>query len=113
VGPGALLVPEHKVCLTDDADAARALVRGELAATSFKLSNYRGNLLRDGFSESDLDTASDRALDAVVLHGDASAVADGLRAHFDAGADHVALQVVDFPGQDPSAAYRALAAALR
>jgi probable F420-dependent oxidoreductase len=112
LGQGALLVPEHKVCLTDDPDTARGRVRSELAATYFRLSNYRANLLREGFSEADLDTASDRALDAVVLHGDVSAVADGLRAHFDAGADHVALQVVDIPGQDPSAGYRALAAAL-
>jgi hypothetical protein len=55
--------------------------------------------------------ASDRVLDAVVLNGDASTVAGGLRAHFDAGADHVAVRVMDLPGQDPAATYRALATA--
>ncbi|HET6188074.1 MAG TPA: TIGR03620 family F420-dependent LLM class oxidoreductase [Trebonia sp.] len=110
VGPGALLVPEHKVCLTDDPDAARALARSELAPY-FKLGNYRASLLREGFSEADLDMASDRVLDAVVLNGDASTVAGGLRAHFDAGADHVAVRVMDLPGQDPAATYRALATA--
>jgi hypothetical protein len=59
-----------------------------------KLSNYRNNLLRTGFTEEDLDTASDALVDALAIHGDADAVAAGLTAHLDAGADHVCAQVL-------------------
>ena len=37
---------------------------------------------------------SDRFIDAMVLWGDADKVKQGLRAHFDAGATHVAIQPV-------------------
>jgi hypothetical protein len=45
-----------------------------------------------------------------VLHGDAETVARGLRAHLEAGADHVGIQVL---GDDLLAAYQALAEALQ
>ena len=43
------------------------------------------------------------------MHGDAEALARGVTAHLDAGADHVAVQVL---GPDPLPALRALAASL-
>ena len=74
--------------------------------------NYVGNLLRSGFTESDIaDGGSDRLIDSVIQHGSAEQVAEAVRAHLDAGADHVCLQPVGH-GPNPLPDYRALAAAL-
>ena len=76
------------------------------------LSNYTNNLLRFGFTERDVaDGGSDRLIDAVVPHGSAEAVAEAVRAHLDAGADHVALQPLGHGGA-PVDDYEALAKAL-
>lgn len=102
----ALLAPEHKVVLNTDPEAARAAGRPTVQFY-LRLVNYRRNLLRHGFTEADLaDGGSDRLVDALVLHGDAKTVADGLRAHHDAGADHVCIQVL---GDELSDGHRALA----
>lgn len=102
----ALLAPEHKVVLNTDPDAARAVGRPTVQFY-LQLVNYRRNLLRHGFAEADLaDGGSDALVDALVLHGDTKTVADGLRAHLDAGADHICIQVL---GDDLSGPHRALA----
>ncbi|MBA3743056.1 LLM class F420-dependent oxidoreductase [Sporichthya sp.] len=102
----ALLAPEHKVVLNTDPEAARAIGRPTVQFY-LRLINYRRNLLRHGFTEADLaDGGSDALVDALVLHGDTKTVADGLRAHLDAGADHVCLQVL---GDDVSGSQRNLA----
>jgi alkanesulfonate monooxygenase SsuD/methylene tetrahydromethanopterin reductase-like flavin-dependent oxidoreductase (luciferase family) len=60
-----------------------------------RLDNYRRNLIRLGWSETELeDGGSDAVVDAVVAWGDADAVAARIRAHLDAGADHVGIQVL-------------------
>lgn len=59
------------------------------------LSNYLNNWRRLGFTEDDIaKPGSDRLIDAVVAHGDANAVAARLHQHLEAGADHVAIQVL-------------------
>jgi probable F420-dependent oxidoreductase len=111
VGPHALLAPEVAVVVETDPDAARAIAR-EYAATYLGLSNYTRNLLRFGFEESDVaGGGSDRLIDAVIPHGSAGAIAEAVRAHFDAGADHVCVQPLGH-GPHPADDYRALAAAL-
>jgi hypothetical protein len=63
------------------------------------LSNYTNNLIRHGFTEEDIaDGGSDQLIDAVIPHGTAEQVAAVVQEHFDAGADHVALQVLGEPG---------------
>jgi probable F420-dependent oxidoreductase len=110
VGPDAVLAPEQKVIVDTDAERARAIGR-KVVKMYLGLTNYRQNLLRFGFSEDDLsDGGSDRLIDALVLHGDADTIARGLRAHLEAGADHVNIQVL---GSDLVPAYTALADALR
>jgi probable F420-dependent oxidoreductase len=109
VGPDTLLAPEHKVVVGTDADQARTLGR-KVVSRYLDLVNYRQNLLRFGFSEDDVSGGgSDRLVDALVLHGDAETVARGLRAHLEAGADHISVQVL---GRDLGPAHEALAEAL-
>ena len=76
--------------------------------------NYRNSWLRQGFDESDLVRGgSDRLARAVVGIGDAATAAASLRAHLDAGADHVLVQVLgDSPFDDPRPGLEALAAAM-
>jgi probable F420-dependent oxidoreductase len=94
LGPDKWLAIEQKVTLETDAEKARALGRKELARY-MTLDNYRNNFLRIGFTEADLQNGgSDRFIDAMVLWGGADKVKAGLRAHFDAGATHVAIQPV-------------------
>ncbi|MFE6283217.1 LLM class F420-dependent oxidoreductase [Streptomyces sp. NPDC057877] len=95
LGDGPLLAPELKVVLETDPARARALAR-EALALYLTLPNYTNNFLRLGFTESDLaDGGSDRLIDAVFAWGDESRVRGRVDAFLEAGADHVALQLVD------------------
>jgi probable F420-dependent oxidoreductase len=108
LGPGKLVAPEVPVVLETDTERARALAR-EHAESYLALTNYASNLLRFGFTEEDVAGAgSDRLIDAVIPHGSPEAVADAVRGHLDAGADHVCVQVLSDAPED----YRALAGAL-
>ena len=111
MGPDALLAPEQKVCLETDADAARALAR-ENMAMYLGLPNYVNNLYRLGFTEEDVSEQSDRLVDAIVAWGDLDAIRARIQAHHDAGADHVAVQVLSPRGELPLAQWRTLADAL-
>jgi probable F420-dependent oxidoreductase len=94
LGPGRWLAIEQKVTLESDPAKARALGRKTLARY-LTLDNYRNNFLRIGFTEADLaNGGSDRFIDAMLLWGTADQVKAGLRAHFAAGATHVAIQPV-------------------
>lgn len=100
VGNSVFLAPEHKVVLTTDAEQARAVGR-RYADFYLDLSNYVNNWLRLGFSEADVrKPGSDKLIDAVVAYGTPEAIAQRLREHCDAGADHVAVQVLDAAGDD-------------
>lgn len=112
-GPKALVAPEQAVVLERDPSAARAVGRAHMAIY-LGLPNYRNNLLSLGFSEDDLaNGGSDRLVDAIVAWGDVDAVVRRVRAHHDAGADHVCVQVLDAnPGALPMAQWRELAPAL-
>ena len=60
------------------------------------LTNYLNSLRRLGWTDADFaDGGSDALIDALVVHGDEAAVARGITAHLDAGADHVAIQVLN------------------
>ncbi|WP_153505537.1 TIGR03620 family F420-dependent LLM class oxidoreductase [Cumulibacter manganitolerans] len=92
LGAGPLLAPEQKVLLNSDPDEARRIAR-PTAKRYFGLRNYAAMLKRLGFTDADLaGEGSDRAVDAAVAHGDVHRVAAVVRAHLDAGADHVCIQ---------------------
>ncbi|MFJ5263611.1 LLM class F420-dependent oxidoreductase [Streptomyces sp. NPDC088387] len=95
LGENALLAPELKVVPSTDPTEARALARPFLAPY-LGLPNYTNNFLRHGFTEDDLTNGgSDRLVDAVFAWGDDTRIRTHINAFLDAGADHVALQVVD------------------
>jgi probable F420-dependent oxidoreductase len=109
LGEGPLLAPEHTVVLEPDPVAARELARPFLDRY-LGLSNYVRNLRRLGWSEADVTGPSDDLVDAVLAHGEDEAVVMKVRAHLDAGADHVCVQVLVPEGGDMSEAYARLAA---
>ena len=112
LGSGPLLLPEQTVLLTDDRDHARE-VGGQWVRSYLKMPNYANNLRRLGFSDEEIDTVSDRLLDAVIAWGDEDAVKRRVTEHLDAGADHVCVQVLTAdPTEFPREQWRRLAAAL-
>jgi probable F420-dependent oxidoreductase len=113
MGEGPLLAPVHKAVLDEDPDRARALGRPAVAKPYLSLVNYLTNLRRLGYSDADLtDGGSDRLVDDLVTHGTPEQVAVGLRAHLDAGADHVAVHLLVPEGGDRVGGYTSLAPAL-
>ena len=114
LGPDRLLTPEVAVVLDPDAGSARATAR-QYTAGYLTLPNYTNNLRRFGWTDEDLvGGGSDRLVDAVIPWGTTEQVAAGIEKHYQAGADEVAIQVLN--GGDsstfPSGAFRDLAAIL-
>ena len=111
LGPGKLLAPELACVVETDPVRARQVARG-YAKLYLGLSNYTRNLLELGFTEDDIDRGgSDRLIDAVIPHGSAEEIAEVVRAHLDAGADHVCLQPLGEEGI-PRESWTALARVL-
>jgi probable F420-dependent oxidoreductase len=111
LGAGPLLAPEQKLVLETDPGQARAIGRPRVQNPYLGLTNYVTNLRRLGWSDDDLaDGGSDALIDALAVHGDAAAIARGVTAHLEAGADHVAVQVLN---RDPLPALRELAGQLQ
>ncbi len=110
LGSGKLLCPEQAVVLEPDPGAARAIARRHTSAY-LRLPNYRHNLERMGFGSDEMEGGgSDRLVDAVVGWGDVGQVAARAREHLQAGADHVAIQVIAAdPAEAPLAEWEALA----
>jgi probable F420-dependent oxidoreductase len=109
----ALLCVEQSVLLETDPLAAREIGRAHTAVYA-GLPNYQANLLRLGFTEEDFaGGGSDHLVDAIVAWGDEEAVLGRVRAHFDAGADHVCIQALSPGRRDvPAGGWRALAPGL-
>ena len=113
LGDGPLLAPEQKVVLEADPQRARAIGRPRVQNPYLGLVNYTSNLRRLGFGDDDLSGAgSDALIDALVAYGSGDQVAARLDEHFQAGADHVVIQLLTAPGADVMDGYRELAEAL-
>ncbi|MDX3076744.1 LLM class F420-dependent oxidoreductase [Streptomyces sp. NPDC088354] len=115
LGRGPLLAPEFTVVLDTDPERARATARSMLSLY-LTLPNYTNAWLRLGFTEDDLaNGGSDRLVDALIGWGDEQRVHERIDAFLDAGADHVAVQVLT-AGEDrsglPREEWRRLAVAL-
>jgi len=94
LGPEKLLAPEQAVVLETDPVEARRIARAHMAIY-LDLPNYMNNLRRFGIRDDDIaDGGSDRLVDTLVAWGDVDAIRSRVRQHLDAGADHVAVQVL-------------------
>jgi probable F420-dependent oxidoreductase len=113
LGPDKWIVSEQAVAVGGTPDEQLKWAHGHLTGYS-ALPNYRNSWLRQGFDESDLvPGGSEKLARALVGMGSIEQAAATVRAHLDAGADHVVLQVLgDTPMADPRPALRELAAAL-
>jgi probable F420-dependent oxidoreductase len=113
MGNGAFLAPEVAVVLETDATKAREIARGFMK-TYTRLPNYANNLKRFGFSDEEIVDQHDRLVDAIVGWGSTDTVVARIKEHFDAGADHVCIQVLtDATGTLPMRQWRELAQATR
>jgi probable F420-dependent oxidoreductase len=111
LGPRALVAPEQAVVVDDDPDTALATAR-EYAERYLGLSNYTNNLKRFGYTDAAMAGGGTRALvDEMVSRGSGERVSTAVRAHLDAGADHVCVQAVGAHGV-PTPEWTELAAAL-
>jgi probable F420-dependent oxidoreductase len=113
VGVEACLVVEQTAVLSTNPTEGRRIGRA-FAKAYLGLPNYTNNLRRLGWRDEDLaGNGSDRLIDAVIAWGDVGAIVSRVRAHLDAGADHVCIQVRADSSADPALeAYAELGAAL-
>jgi probable F420-dependent oxidoreductase len=93
LGTGPLLAPEQMVVIDSNLDRARSVARTNMARY-LKLPNYANNLLRNGFTQADIDNVTDRLVDGIVACGDIDVTVERVQQHLDAGADHVCIQVL-------------------
>jgi probable F420-dependent oxidoreductase len=93
MGPGALLATEQGVVLTNDPSQGRDWARTAVSHYA-QLPNYANNWRRDGFTDEEIGSLSDRLVDALIVVGDLEAIRTRVDEHFAAGADHVCLQVI-------------------
>jgi probable F420-dependent oxidoreductase len=113
LGPDALLAPEHKAVIDPDPARARQIGRRRVRTPYLGLVNYTSNLRRLGWAEPDLaGGGSDALIDALVAHGPADQVAARLHAHLEAGADHVAIQLLTASDDGLVPGYQELASSL-
>jgi probable F420-dependent oxidoreductase len=118
LGEERFLAPTVMAVLEEDPVAAKRIATTFLERMT-SLKNYRTNILREGFTQEELDTVSDRLVDSFVSCG-LESVRNRIDAHLAAGADHVAVNVIDdalsterSPDQLPYAGWRKLAAILQ
>ena len=113
IGKDKWLGPEQAVVLSNDPAKARKIAR-EHTPFYLALENYRKNLLWLGYSEEDLaDGGTDQVVDDIVAMGGVDAIVERVRAHLDAGADHVCIQpLIAEQDRFPLAELRELAPAL-
>jgi probable F420-dependent oxidoreductase len=88
---------------TTDREAARQAAATPLDFLT-KVGGYRRNLLRQGFSESDIDDVSDRLLDGITASGALDSIAARVAEYHAAGADQVVLRLL---GADEEQAWQA------
>jgi probable F420-dependent oxidoreductase len=99
LGPEPILAVEQTVVLSSDPDEARSVGRG-WTVHYLELPNYANNWRRLGFADELGGGGSDRLIDAAVAWGGVEEVAARVRAHLDAGADHVCVQVISADDTD-------------
>jgi probable F420-dependent oxidoreductase len=97
LGADSALIVNQMVVLGTDAAQARELARGPLRFLS-GVPGYAANFARMGFSAADISQLSDHLVDELVTWGDPGVIAARVREHLDAGADQVALTILNQRG---------------
>jgi probable F420-dependent oxidoreductase len=100
LGPDPVLAPEQTVVLDGDPERARQTAR-RFMSSYLRLPNYVNNLRELGWEDKDFTNGgSDALVDAIVSWGDPETIIERVRAHHDAGADHVCIQpLAETPGE--------------
>ena len=112
LGPDKLLAVSHLVVLESDADRARAIARDTVSFFP-RIPGYAASLKRQGFTEEDQAELPDHMVDALAAWGTPADIKAKLTEHLDAGADHVAVNVITgVTGPQPTEQWRALAPTL-
>ncbi|HET9853342.1 MAG TPA: TIGR03620 family F420-dependent LLM class oxidoreductase [Candidatus Limnocylindrales bacterium] len=113
LGPEPCLAVEQTAVMSTNPGEARRIGRA-FAKHYLALPNYANNLRRLGWSDDDIaNDGSDNLIDAVIAWGDVDAIVSRVKAHLDAGADHVCVQLRAESSADPAlAGYAELASAL-
>jgi probable F420-dependent oxidoreductase len=94
LGTQAILAVSQMVVPQADAARAREAARGPLRFLS-GVAGYRASFTRMGFTGSDIDGLSDELVDELVAWGSTDAITARVNEYRQAGADHVALTVLD------------------
>ncbi|MGH3239532.1 MAG: TIGR03620 family F420-dependent LLM class oxidoreductase [Spirillospora sp.] len=113
LGPDAFLAAEHAVLFEPDPAKARAIAREHLhvyLTTPYNIAKFK----RLGYTDDEIaNGGSDRLIDDLVFWGDLDTITKRLHGHLEAGADHVAVQVIGIePGRSAMPHWRRLAEAL-
>ena len=113
LGPDAVLALQRRVVLNTDPYRAREIARPHILGP-LNLTNYRRHVLRQGFVADEFAAGHDNNLiDRLVAHGEPDTIAQQLKAHLDAGADHVVIQLKSRTGADQNEQFAELAEAIR
>jgi len=108
LGEDPVLAVELGVLPGVDDETARSRARA-WSVHYLELPNYANNWRRMGFGDDDVaDHGSDRLLEAAFAWGSPERIAERIRAHLDAGADHVCVQMIGAPDGDATTDLRRL-----
>ena len=111
LGDQSTLVISQLVAVEADADRAREAARGPLRFLS-AVPGYRASFSRMGFTGSDFDGLSDELVDRLVAWGSIETITARVNEYREAGADHVALTLLDNEHQPDIDSARQLARGL-
>ena len=97
LGGDSALVVSRMIVPGTDAARAREAARARVAFLS-GVRGYRANFARMGFTDTDIASLSDRLVDDLVTWGSTDTITARIREHLDAGADQVALTILNQGG---------------
>jgi probable F420-dependent oxidoreductase len=93
LGDDTTLAVQQLAVLETDPERARALAHGPLDFLGW-VPAYQASFRRMGFAEDEIAPPGEALLDALVVWGDGDTIAERVRRHREAGADHVAVSLV-------------------
>jgi probable F420-dependent oxidoreductase len=93
LGEGKLLAPVVMAVLGEQPADERRIAR-RWVELMLERPNYKNSMLREGFTQEDVDTISDRLVDGMLACG-LESVRERIDAHLAAGADHVPVSFIN------------------